>query len=71
MEGKLLNTLNTQFTLADILIASNGSRIIARFTDSTDLPIFSLNNKPVINLDNKVLSQINLKSSKITLYRRI
>ncbi len=65
IEGKILNTLNTQFTLADILVASNGSRIIARFSDSTDFPIMSLNNKPVVNLDNKVISHVNIKSSKI------
>ena len=68
LNGQLFNSLNTKFCLADLLVASNGSRIVGRFLDSPDLPIFSLNSKPVFNMDNKVLSQSNLKTCKNLFY---
>lgn len=44
-----------------MIVATNGSRIIARPDDSSGVPILSLNSKPTLSIDNRAISQMNLK----------
>ena len=42
-------------------MAMNGSRIMVRLEETSDMPILALNNKPIQNFENKTISQINLR----------
>jgi hypothetical protein len=59
--GYLLTSINLQYTLADLLVSCDGSRMIGRFEDCTGVPILALTHK-IAKEASRTISHSSFKS---------
>lgn len=60
--GVLLNSLNLQFTLIDMVVSTDCSRMIARLESVASVPIIGLTYRRLKETATRTLSQASLKS---------